>query len=121
MSWAIAKKRTNKYGNHKIRYCGEEFDSQAELQRYAALKLVQRSGRISELRRQVKYVLIPKQYDDEGKLIERECSYVADFTYLDENGRLHVEDVKGVRTKEYIIKRKMMLYAWGIRVEEVEV
>lgn len=120
MSWAIAKKRKNKYGNHKITYCGEEFDSQAELQRYAALKLVQRSGRIFGLERQVKFVLIPKQYDDEGKLIERECSYIADFMYYDQDGNRHVEDVKGVRTKEYIIKRKLMLQEWGIRVEEVE-
>lgn len=51
-------------------------------------------------------------------MIERECSYKADFMY-EENGKSVVEDVKGFRTKEYIIKRKLMLYQYGIRISEV--
>ncbi len=50
-----------------------------------------------------------------GKLLERECSYIADFVYI-KNGKIVVEDTKGVRTKEYIIKRKLMLYVHNIRV-----
>ena len=49
------------------------------------------------------------------KLLERECSYIADFVYI-KNGKIVVEDTKGVRTKEYIIKRKLMLYVHNIRV-----
>lgn len=118
MTWAFKR---NKYRNQKVVYAGETFDSKAELERYAALKLMQRSGQITELERQVKFVLIPKQYDDRGKLIERECSYIADFVYYDRDGNRHVEDVKGMRTKEYIIKRKLMLQEWGVRIEEIKV
>ena len=74
---------------------------------------------IKDLSRQVKFVLIPSQRDENGKVIERECSYKADFMYYDEAGETIVEDVKGFRTKEYIIKRKLMLYQYGIRIREV--
>ena len=53
-----------------------------------------------------------------GKLLERECAYIADFVYT-ENGKIVVEDTKGLRTKDYIIKRKLMLYVHNIRVREV--
>jgi hypothetical protein len=65
----------------------------------------------------VKFELIPSQRYD-GKVIERPCHYIADFTYM-ENGNLVVEDTKGFRTKDYIIKRKLMLYLCGIRIKEV--
>ena len=54
-----------------------------------------------------------------GRLLEREISYRADFQYIDKDGNLVVEDVKGMRTKEYVLKRKMMLYFHGIRITEV--
>lgn len=77
--------------------------------------------RISGLRRQVKYELIPAQKDlKTGKVIERPVTYKADFVYTDvSTGREIVEDAKGVRTKEYVIKRKLMLYNKGIQVREV--
>ena len=53
-----------------------------------------------------------------GKVVERACSYVADFVYY-KNGQIVVEDTKGVRTKEYTIKRKLMLQKWGIQITEV--
>ena len=53
-----------------------------------------------------------------GKVIEQKCSYIADFVYT-ENGEKVVEDTKGFRTKDYIIKRKLMLYIHGIRIQEV--
>ena len=78
--------------------------------------------------RQVSYVLIPAQYGECGKdfkgrdtrvLLERPCRYVADFVYTDRaTGQTVVEDTKGVRTKEYIIKRKLMLHVHGIRIKE---
>ena len=45
----------------------------------------------------------------------------ADFVYTDADGRTVVEDVKGFRTKEYLIRRKLMLFRYGIRIQEVEV
>lgn len=93
------------------------FDSRKEAQRYAELRLLERSGAIHNLQRQVKYELIPAQKKD-GKTIERACYYIADFVY-EENGKTVVEDVKGYRTKEYVLKRKLMLQVHGIEVREV--
>ena len=117
-----------KYHNRKVTIDGITFDSKKEASRYCELKLLQQAGEISDLRLQVKYVLIPAQREPDtigkrggikkGKLIERECSYIADFAYQ-ENGKTVVEDTKGMRTKEYIIKRKLMLWVHGIRIKEV--
>ena len=109
----------NKYNARKISLNGQTFDSQHEFDRWCELSLLQRGKVISELRRQVKFELIPKQYED-GKLVERAVSYVADFVYTDrKTGQMVVEDAKGVKTKEYIIKRKLMLKEHGIRIREV--
>lgn len=108
----------NKYRNKKVTRNGIEFDSQKEAQRYAVLKLLERAGKITDIQRQVKFDLLPSQKDKSGKVIERACSYVADFTYY-ENGVYIVEDTKGYRTPEYKLKRKMMLYFHGIRIKEV--
>ena len=70
------------------------------------------------LREQVSYELIPAQRGADGKVIERACSYVADFVYTDKNGNTVVEDTKGVRTDVYVIKRKLMLKVYGIRITE---
>lgn len=109
----------NKYNAKKISLNGQTFDSQHEFERWCELSLLQRGKVISELQRQVKFELIPAQYED-GKLVERAVSYIADFTYFDKaQGKTIVEDAKGVKTKEYIIKRKLMLYIHGIRIREV--
>lgn len=123
----------NKYNSKKIIVDGAKFDSKKEAERYKELKTLERAGRIKNLQRQVKYVLIPAQYEpsDEvfvkgkkkgkskkGRLIERECAYYADFVYCC-NGENIVEDTKGMRTPEYIIKRKLMLYIHGIRIREL--
>lgn len=79
---------------------------------------MQRAGLISNLREQVKYVLIPAQRDSSGKLLERECAYYADFVY-DRDGVTVVEDTKGFRTPEYKIKRKLMLRVHGISITEL--
>lgn len=108
-----------KYHNRKTIVNGHTFDSKKEANRYSELLLLERAGAIHDLRTQVKYVLIPSQRSKEtGKVIERECSYKADFVYT-EGGETIVEDVKGFRTKEYIIKRKLMLYVYGIRIREI--
>jgi hypothetical protein len=102
----------NKYGARKMKAPdGQVFDSVKEYHRYGMLKLLERAGKISDLKRQVKYELIPKQ---EG---ERACSYVADFTYY-EDGKLVVEDCKGFRTDAYKIKKKLMLWVHKIKIKE---
>lgn len=110
----------NKYHNKKVTVDGITFDSVKEARRYSELILLQRTGKIKDLRRQWKYVLIPSQYaevDGKRKCIERECTYVADFVYL-QDGEIIVEDTKGFRTPEYKIKRKLMLFLKGIRIKE---
>lgn len=106
------------------------FDSKKEARRNAQLMLLQSAGAILNLQRQVKFVLIPAQREPDtigpkggrikGKLLERECSYIADFVYTDaKTGELIVEDTKGVRTKDYIIKRKLMLYVHKTKIHEI--
>lgn len=122
-----------KYGNKKVTIGGMVFDSKKEAKRFEELFLMEKAGEISGLRRQVKYVLIPAQREflDEiytrgekkgenkpGRLLERECTYIADFVYY-KDGEVIVEDTKGFRTKEYIIKRKLMLYMHHIRIKEI--
>ena len=112
--------RMNKYGAKKLIIDGETFDSRMEARRWRELRLIQRAGEIDGLQRQVKYVLIPAQRDGTGHVIERPVSYIADFVYRDaRTGEQVVEDVKGARTKEYIIKRKLMMWVHGIRIKEV--
>ena len=106
----------NKYHNKKITRDGETFDSQKEYRRFCELRLLERAGRIADLQRQVKFELIPSQRID-GKVVERACVYVADFVYT-EDGKKIVEDTKGVRTADYIIKRKLMLWVHGIQIRE---
>lgn len=113
------KPKANKYQAQKCVYSGLQFDSRKELRRWLELRLLERSGQITCLKRQVKFELIPAQKDESGKCIERAVSYIADFVYQNENGKTVVEDTKGVRTKEYVIKRKLLLWRYGIRIKEI--
>lgn len=121
-----------KYGNKKIQSGGQVFDSKKEYKRFCELSLLERAGEITNLQRQVPYLLIPEQratstevykkgsragQPKPGPVLERKVVYIADFVYQ-ENGETVVEDVKGLRTKEYVIKRKLMLYTYGIRIKE---
>jgi hypothetical protein len=118
----------SKYHSRKVTRDGITFDSVKEAKRYSELLLLERAGAIQDLKRQVKFVLIPTQREPDtrgvrggiikGKVLELECSYVADFVYT-ENGKTVVEDTKGFRTKDYVIKRKLMLSVHGIRIKEV--
>lgn len=107
----------NKYGNKKITFMGETFDSKREYERYRELRLMERAGAIHDLMRQVKFLLVPNQYVD-GKCVERAVNYIADFVYW-EGDKMIVEDAKGVQTPEYIIKRKLMLERHQVRIREV--
>ena len=118
----------SKYGNKKVGYNGENFDSLKEYRRFCELSLLEKAGEITDLKRQVKFELIPAQYEPStigarggvkrGKLLEREVSYIADFVYT-QYGKQVVEDTKGFRTADYIIKRKLMLWVHGIRINEI--
>lgn len=110
--------RSTKYHSKKVVTEDGTFDSKKEFNRFCELSLLERAGEITNLERQQKFVLIPTQKKN-GKTLERECSYIADFTYKTKDGALVVEDVKGVRTKDYIIKRKLLLFRYGIRIKEV--
>lgn len=109
-----------KYGNKKTVVDGITFDSMKEATRYSELRLLLRAGEIFDLQRQVPFTLIPKQVRD-GKVVERPVVYKADFVYKEKDGTEVVEDVKSqaTKTKEYIIKRKLMLWQFGIMVHEV--
>ncbi len=111
-------RKANKYGNRKITRDGETFDSVKEYRRFCELSLLEKAGMVTDLKRQVKYELIPSMRVN-GKVAERPCTYVADFVYKDESGSVVVEDTKGYKTKDYIIKRKLMLWVHGIRIREV--
>lgn len=125
--------RRSKYGNRKTVVDGIVFDSQKEAQRYRELLLLERAGKISYLDRQTKFTLIPAQREPStetykrgrnkgkpkpGKLLEKECNYIADFAYFQDD-KYVVEDTKGVRTEAYKIKRKLMLERYGIQIKEV--
>jgi hypothetical protein len=103
----------NKYGARKLTAPdGQVFDSVKEYQRWGELKILQRAGAISDLRRQVTYELIPKQRG------ERACNYIADFVYVNDKGETIVEDSKGYKTEVYRLKKKLMLWVHGIRIKE---
>lgn len=111
----------NKYGAKKTEIDGLKFDSKHEAMRYVELKYAERTGRITDLRTQVAFELLPSQKGKDGKVVERPVKYIADFTYTDANGNFVVEDAKSpaTRTDVYKIKRKLLLYMRGIEVKEV--
>lgn len=101
----------SKYNSQKSMVDGLTFGSNAEARRYCELQMLANMGEISELRRQVPFELVPKC----GK--NRAVMYKADFVYRGSDGAEVVEDVKGMKTKEYIIKRKLMLFGWYQKME----
>ena len=121
-----------KYGNHKIKNAYGTYDSQLEWSRFLFLSNREKEGEITNLRRQVEYLLIPAQYGTEIKhlktkdkevrvLLERSCSYIADFVY-ERNGETIVEDCKGAKgiiTEAAKIKKKLLLWLHGIELRYV--
>ena len=116
--------KRGKYKAQKTTVDNITFDSRREAERYIVLRQLLHDGKITDLRRQVKYELIPTQRDQAtGRVIERACHYIADFVYVDAaTGETVVEDAKGYHGGSaynyYTIKRKLMLYRYGIRVVE---
>lgn len=103
----------NKFRNVKT----NGYASKREAIHATELKLLERAGKITNLREQVKFELIPAQYID-GKCVERACTYIADFVFV-ENGQEVVADAKGYREPTYRLKRKMALFLKGIRIREI--
>lgn len=122
----------SKYHSKKVTYNGLTFDSKKECKRYKELALLEKVGQIENLRCQVKFELLPsyienyprysektgKRLKDGTRTIEKAVNYIADFVYT-ENGQQVVEDTKGMRTPEYVIKRKLMLWVHHIKIKEV--
>lgn len=131
----------NKYGNHKTQYKGIKFDSKKECEYFIYLEQLEALGGISELQRQVRFELQPS-FKHKGKTI-RAITYLADFTFKDRDGELHIVDVKGtetiafhdqngkyhisnerskrpagIKTDVYLMKKKMMQFK-GYDIEEV--
>ena len=130
MSWKYYKtEKGNKYRNRKVYVDGIPFDSAKEGRRWRDLCLMEKAGIIENLRRQVSYTLIPPQDIRDrrtGKHLrtERAVKYIADFCYTDNrDGQTIVEDVKGYHGGQayaiFKIKKKLMLYLFGIEVMEV--
>ena len=133
--------KTNKYCNKKFTIDGIEFASKKEANRYTELKLLEKTGKIKDLELQKPYELIPAQYEESteiytkgahkgkpkpGRQIERAVIYVADFVYTDcATGKQVVEDIKGYTASngaayaKFIIKRKLMLWRYGIKIKEI--
>ena len=129
----------NKFGARKVQdpNTGALFDSKAELTRWYELRYLEMAGKISGLKRQVSFQLFPTQREEStefykagpqkglpkpGAIIEKECCYIADFTYY-QDGKYIVEDVKGCKKGAaydlFVVKRKAMLFLHGIRIREV--
>ena len=124
----------SKYSNRKCRVDNIVFDSRREARRYTHLLLLERAGEIHDLQLQVRYELIPNQYEPStevytrgihkgepkpGKLLERKVEYIADFVYKTKDGKTVVEDAKGVRTEVFKLKKKLMLLVHNIHIREV--
>ena len=123
-------KKGNKYKNEKVEFDGIKFDSKRERDRYMVLKDAERRGVISELKCQPKFTLIPAQYHEEAKQLKtkvkmvKKCDFLAitytgDFQYV-KDGKIVVEDVKGMVTPEYKLKEKMMAYFHHIIIRRIK-
>lgn len=125
-------KTKSKYRNEKVTYQGMSFDSKKELQRYLVLLEAERRGIISDLKRQVKFELIPaitEEYVEHLKTkdkvktrtLQLAVTYICDFTYTKE-GQMVIEDVKispSMLTKEYQLKKKMLYAMHRLSIKEV--
>lgn len=132
--YKLPKPRKNRQNNQRVTVCGKTFDSKWEADRYLQLLYLEQQGVIRDLRTQKRFELIPAVREPDtvgkrggikqGKVIERAVYYVADFVYL-KDGQTVVEDAKGYRDtssamyKVFIIKRKLMLWRYGLHVKEV--
>ena len=107
---AVCGHGLSKYRNVKIRLDGFVFDSRKEATRYEELRLAQKAGKIEDLRVHPRYLILVNNM--------KICTYEADFEYTDRKAII-VEDTKGIKTRIYAIKKKLMLAVKGISIQEV--
>ena len=100
---------TNKYHAQKVEWHGMRFDSKKEFNRYMELQIMEKAGLISNLKRQVPYIIIP--YSKWGRAIK----YIADFDYM-EDGKHVLEDSKGVVTPLFKLKKRLVAERYGIEI-----
>lgn len=112
--------RRNKYNAKKIKIDGHTFDSKREAERYCELKLFAKAGEIRDLVLQPRF-LLQDEFFDKNEVKHKKIEYVADFLYIDKAGRNVVEDVKGVLTDVYKIKKKMFLKKYDDQYEFREI
>lgn len=113
-------RRYSKYNAKKTVVDGIEFDSLREADRYCELKLLEKANEIRNLELQPRFLLQQKFKDKQGNT-HRKIEYVADFLYIDKDGKAIVEDVKGVLTDVYKIKKKMFLKIYDDQYEFREI
>lgn len=104
----------SKFNNKKTIIDGISFDSRKEAKYYTVLK---NDENIHNLKLQVRFELLPKQVDSNGKCVHRAVYYVADFVYDDENGVEHIVDTKGMKTDVFKLKAKLFYYKYGRDIE----
>ena len=99
--------KKHKYNAKRVEFEGFRFDSKKEAKRYQELRILEKAGKIKDLKLQPVFILQEGFYY-QGKAI-RQITYRADFEYVDENGNRVVEDVKGFKTDVYKLKKKLFL------------
>lgn len=107
----------SKYHNNKVEINGIKFDSKKEAEYYLYLKSLLKEGKIKDLKLQTRFELQPS-FKLNNKTI-RAITYKADFTFYDANNRYHIVDVKGFKTKEYLLKKKLLEYKYETEIEEI--
>ncbi|EGT4056865.1 DUF1064 domain-containing protein [Clostridioides difficile] len=113
-------RRYSKYNAKKTVVDGIEFDSIREADRYCELKLLEKAKEIRNLELQPRFLLQDKFKDKQGNT-HKKIEYVADFMYIDKCGKTIVEDVKGVLTDVYKLKKKLFLKIYDDQYEFKEI
>lgn len=128
-NFGFRRKKGSKYGNHEYLYDGIKFASKLEMNRYIFLRGAEEQGEIEALETQKVFELLPKQTTTiikhmktkdkiEEKFLFHPCTYVADFVYL-HNGKIIIEDTKGIPDQKFPIKQKMMYFFHGLYVHTI--
>ena len=104
------RKKPNKYNARKTVMCGHEFDSKREAEVYLELLAQKQAGEIVLIRLQPSYTLLEGFRDNQGNK-QRPITYTADFFVTYADGHSEVIDVKGMKTRDYLLRKKLFLYA----------
>ena len=110
----------SKYNAKKVEYQGMIFDSKFELTYFIYLQELEKQGKISSLKRQNSYELLPRQTDSKGKFLYHPIEYKSDFEYDDINQTHHTVDTKGILTPDFRLKQKLFYYVFKRKIECVK-